>query len=108
MPIYLTQNRYSPEAISHMINTADGRKEKIAKHIEQVGGKLIDYYFCNGNYDAAGIYEVPDSETALSLCAAVKAMGFVTEMNTTELFTSEEAATAFKKAKGIDITPPKG
>ena len=43
MPIYLTQNRYSPEAISHMINTADRRKEKIAKHIEQVDGKLIDY-----------------------------------------------------------------
>jgi len=39
MPIYMTQNRYSSEAISHMINTADGRKEKIAKHIEQVGGR---------------------------------------------------------------------
>ena len=51
---------------------------------------------------------MPDSETALSLCAAVKAMGFVTEMKTTELFTSEEAAVAFKKAKGIEIAPPNG
>jgi len=35
-------------------------------------------------------------------------MGFVTEMKTTELFTSEEAAVAFKKAKGIEIAPPNG
>jgi uncharacterized protein with GYD domain len=53
----MTQNRYSPDAITHMINSADGRKEQIAKHIEQVGGKLIEYYFCNSDYDAVGIYE---------------------------------------------------
>jgi len=35
-------------------------------------------------------------------------MGFVTDMKTTELYTSEEAATAFRKAKNIEITPPKG
>jgi hypothetical protein len=28
-------------------------------------------------------------------------------MKTTELYTSEEAATAFKRAKDIEITPPK-
>ena len=106
MPIYITQNRYSSEAITNMINSADGRKEQIAKHIEQVGGKLIEYYFCNAEYDAVGIYELPDADTALSLCAAVKAMGFVTEMKTTALITSQEAANAFNKAKGINITPP--
>lgn len=99
MPIYMTQNRYSPDAITHMINSADGRKEQIAKHIEQVGGKLIEYYFRNSDYDAVGIYELPDRDSALSLCAAVKALGFVTEMKTTELYTSEEAATAFKRAR---------
>ena len=51
----MTQNRYSPEAITHMINSADGRREQIAKHIEQVGGNLIKYYFCNADYDAVDI-----------------------------------------------------
>jgi len=60
MPIYMTQNRYSPEAINHMINTGDGRKEQIAQYIEQAGGKLIEYYFCNSDYDAVAIYELPD------------------------------------------------
>lgn len=108
MPIYMTQNRYSSEAMYHMINTADTRKEKIANHIAEAGGKLIDYYFCLGEYDAVGIYEMPDRDSLLSLLAAVKAMGFVTKMETTELFSTDEAAEAFKKAKGIEITPPKG
>ena len=107
MPIYMTQNRYSPEAMSRMIDNADVRKEQIAKHLEQAGGKLIDYYFCYGEYDAVGIYEMPDRESALAILAAVKAMDFVSEMETTELFTIDEASEAFKKAKGIVITPPK-
>lgn len=108
MPIFMTKNCYSAEAMSHMISTADGRKEKIAKHLEQVGGKLIGYYFSFGEYDAVCIYEAPDSDSALTVLAAVKAMGFVTKMETTELFSTEDAAAAFNKAKGIEITPPKG
>ncbi len=108
MPIYMTRNRYSPEAMSHMIANADVRKEQIGKHLEQAGGRLIDYYFCYGEYDAVGIYEMPDRESALAIIAAVAAMGFVTDMETIELFTTEEASEAFKKAKGIVITPPKG
>ena len=107
MLIYMTQNRCSPQTISHMINRVDGRKEQIAKHIEQFGVKLIEYYFCDAGYDAVGIYELPDRETAHILNAAVKAMEFVTEMKTTQLFTSEEPVEAFKKAKDIKITPSK-
>ena len=107
MPIYMTRNVYSAEAMSNMVNSADGRKEKIANHIEQAGGKLLDYYFCFGEFDGVCIYEMPDGDSALSVLAAVHAMGFVTRMETTELFTSEEAARAFKKAKGIEISPPR-
>ena len=46
-----------------------------------------------------------DRETALNPNAAVKAMGFVTEIKTNELFTSEEAVEAFKKAKDIERSP---
>ena len=53
-----------------MINSANGRKDQIKKHIEQVEGRLIDNYFCNGDYDTVGIYELPDTERSLSLCAA--------------------------------------
>lgn len=88
-----------------MINSADGRWEQIAKHIEQVGGNLIEYYFCNADYDAVDIYELPDRETALSPNAVVKAMGFVTGIKTNELITSEEAVEAFKKAKDIERSP---
>ena len=108
MPIYMTKNSYSAEAMSHIINSADGRKEKIANHIEQAGGRLIDYYFSFGEFDGVCIYETPDSESALSVLAAIKAMGFVNKMETTELFSTEDAAEAFKKAKGIEISPPKG
>ncbi|MEM7009513.1 MAG: GYD domain-containing protein [Thermodesulfobacteriota bacterium] len=107
MPIYMTRNVYSSEAMSNMIKSADGRKEKIAQHIEQAGGKLLDYYFCFGEYDGVCIYETPDGESALSVLAAVKAMGFVTKMETTQLFRTEDGAEAFKRAKGIQVTPPK-
>ncbi len=76
--------------------------------MENVGVKLIEYYFCNSDYDAVAICELPDRDTAFSLNEAVKAMGLAKEMKTTELYSSEEASTAFRKAKYMEITPPKG
>lgn len=104
----MTQSSYSSEAMKHMIESADGRVSKIEKHIEQAGGKLLSLHFTLGEYNAVSIYEMPDEVSTLSLLAAVQAKGFITKMKTTELFSPEDAADAFKKARQIEISTPKG
>ena len=60
MPLYMSQFSYKPEAMAAMINNPGDRSAKVAKHLEQVGGKLISFYFTFGEYDGICIYEAPD------------------------------------------------
>ena len=108
MPLYMTQVSYKPEAMAKMISSTDERGSKVAKHIEQVGGKLICYYFTLGEYDAVGIYEVPDGVSALSVLSAAWSCDFLAKMKTTELFSTDEGHKAFERAGQIEITAPKG
>ena len=108
MPLYMTQVSYKPEAMAKMISSTDSRSSKVAKHIEQVGGKMICFYFTLGDYDAVGIFDVPDGVSALSVLSAAWSADFLTKMKTIELFSADEGLEAFKKAGDISITPPKG
>ena len=108
MPLYMTQVSYTPEAMAKMISSTDSRSSKVAKHIEQVGGKMVCFYFTFGDYDAVGIFDIPDGVSALSVLSAAWSADFLTKIKTTEIFSAEEAHEAFKKAGSVELTPPKG
>ena len=44
MPLYMTQVSYKPEAMAKMISSTDVRGTKVAKHLEQVGERLISFW----------------------------------------------------------------
>jgi len=46
MPLYMTQFSYKPEAITNMINNPGVRSNQVQNHLEQVGGRLISFYYC--------------------------------------------------------------
>jgi len=108
MSLYMSQFSYKPEAMANMINNPEPRNSAVQKHLEQVGGKLISFYYTFGDYDGICIYEVPDGVDAYSTLAANWAIGFLSKVKTTRIFSAEEGIEAFKKAGQIEITPPKG
>jgi uncharacterized protein with GYD domain len=103
MPVYITQGRYTREAIKGMIIRPEDRADAISRLLSKAGGRLIGYYLTFGDYDFLSIAEIPtDIQAAAALLAAASGGG-VTDLRTTVGMTSVEAMGAFAAAS--DLAP---
>lgn len=103
MPTYITQGRYTRDAIKGMIVKPEDRADQVARLISKIGGRLIAYYVTFGDYDFMAIAEAPnDIQMAAALLAAASGGG-VTDLRTTVAMTSIEAKGAFAAAG--DLAP---
>ena len=66
MPTYISQGRYSREAIQGMIKSPEDRTDAVSKLAQSVGGKLLWYYVTFGDLDRILAIEAPDERAALS------------------------------------------
>jgi uncharacterized protein with GYD domain len=108
MPHYMTQFSYTAEAIAAMVKNPQDRSVGLRKTVEKLGGQLIAFYYCFGEYDGVGIVELPDQVTELALTMAVTAPGHVKALKTTALLTMEETVAAMKKANTLTYAAPEG
>jgi len=98
MPTYITQGRYTREAIKGMIVKPEDRAEAISRLVSKAGARLVCYYLTFGEYDFLAIIEAPgDMQMAAALLAAAGGGG-VTDLRTTLALTSVEAKGAFAAA----------
>ncbi|HEU4665530.1 MAG TPA: GYD domain-containing protein [Dokdonella sp.] len=101
MPTFITQGRYTAEAIRGMMaNPADDRVENLAKLFAASGGKLLDYYMTFGDYDFVVISEGPYEGVAPSTIVTA-ASGSVVDLKTTIAVPSSEMKSLFSKAGKI-------
>ena len=71
MPIYITQGRYSRDAIKGMIVKPEDRADAVSRLLSKIGGRLLGYYLTFGEYDFMTIAEAPnDVQMAAALLAA--------------------------------------
>jgi uncharacterized protein with GYD domain len=103
MPIYITQGRYSRDAVKGMIVRPEDRADAVARLLAKVGGRLLDYYVTFGEYDFLTIAEVPNNIQMAAVLLAAGSGGGVTDLRTTIAMTSAEAKGAF--AAAADIVP---
>ena len=108
MSLYMTQFSYTPEAWATMIKSPSDRREVLRAFIEKQGGRLIDMYYCFGDYDAIAIYEYPDNVTAMVGVIAPTAQRFLKSTKTAVLFTMEESLEAMTRAKEAVYPAPQG
>ena len=98
MPIYITQGRYTRDAVKGMIVRPEDRAEAVSRLLSKAGGRLIGLYFTFGEYDFMVIAEAPsETQIAAALLAAASGGG-VTDLRTTLAMTSLEAKGAFAAA----------
>jgi uncharacterized protein with GYD domain len=102
MTIYLTQGRFSREAISGMIETPEDRAVAVGKLAKASGAKLLSYYLTFGEYDFLVVMESdgPPTDAMASLLTAASTGG-VSDLRTTVAVTSKEGMKAMTKAKSI-------
>ena len=64
MAIYITQGRYTPDAVKGMVANPENREKAVADLMEKAGAKLLAQYFTFGEYDFLSITEAPSEECA--------------------------------------------
>jgi uncharacterized protein with GYD domain len=103
MPIYITQGRYTREAIEGMIVKPEDRADAVSRLLAKSGGRLIGYYLTFGEYDFLCIAESPSDTMMAAVLLAAGGSGGVTGLRTTVAMTSVEAKGAFAAAG--DLAP---
>lgn len=98
MPIFISQGRYTREAMRGMVNAPEDRSEQVRRLIEASGGKLLSYYVTFGEYDWLLVVEGPDDRAVAAAVIAAAAGGGVSDVKTTLAMTGAEAKEAFARA----------
>jgi len=106
MSVYMFQSTFTSDAWAGLAKTPQNRGEAVRPAIEQLGGKLISYYFSFGEYDSVVIAELPDNASAAAASIAAAAGGAIKAIKTTPLMTAEEGMEAMGKAGPAGYRPP--
>jgi uncharacterized protein with GYD domain len=101
--IYITQGRYTRDAIKGMIIKPEDRADALSRTLAKVGGRLLGYYVTFGEYDFLTIAEVPNDTQMAAVLLAAGSTGGITDLKTTVAMTSVEAKGAFAAAS--DLAP---
>ena len=94
-----------------MVEKPEDRAPAVAALIEAAGGKMLDYYVNMGEFDFLVITEVDEAGSDFLACLMVSgASGGVTDLKTSQAFTTAEARSAMEKANKIlaGFTPAGG
>jgi len=98
MPRFLFESTYTAEGFKGLQkDKAAGRIAAVKSAIKGLDGALEAYYWCLGERDSIVIAELPDTEAATALAAAVSASGLV-RTKTTLLLTADEVDAALQKS----------
>ncbi len=103
MSIFITQGRYTREAIKGMITKPEDRADAVSRLFSKAGGRLLNYYVTFGEYDFLAIGEAPSETQMAAILMAAGSSGGVTGLRTTLAITSIEAKGAFAAAS--DLAP---
>lgn len=106
MPYYLVQGSYTPEAIDALTRNPEDRGAAARGLIEQMGGRMLEFFFAQGEYDIIAIVEFPDSETANAFLMIAAKTGHLKTTKTTPLFTVEETLRAMRRAGEMTYHAP--
>jgi uncharacterized protein with GYD domain len=101
MPIFITQGRYTRDAVKGMVVSPEDRADAVGRLLAKAGGKLIGYYLTFGEYDFLVIAEAPGATQMAAVLLAAASGGGVSDLKTTLAMNSVEAKGAFAAASDL-------
>ena len=106
MALYMVQAAYTTEALATMTKNPQDRSVPVRELVQKLGGQLVGFYYCFGEYDAVALAELPDDSAATALALAVAGPGHLKAYKTTKLFTVKETMEAMRKAGSLTFQGP--
>src|ERR1700712_1080590 len=98
MAQYLGRFSYTSDAVRAMVQSPQDRETAARESLEALGGKLLGFWFCFGEFDGVFLAEAPDNATIAALAMVVGSGGSIARFETTVLLGMEEAQEAMRKA----------
>jgi len=105
MAQYLLQLNYTPEAWAALLANPQDRGKSVENALKNLGGTMQQFWMSLGEFDIAGIVEMPDTVSAAAFSMAICAGGSCRNVKTTPLLTIGEATDAMRKAATSGYQP---
>ncbi len=102
----MIQTAYTAEAMAAMAKNPQDRSVPVRELMQQLGGRLMSFYFCFGEYDVVVLAELPDDTAASAVAMAAVSPGHLKAIKTTKLFTVEETMEAMRRAGSLAFQGP--
>tara|TARA_R110002073_G_scaffold13985_3_gene58061 strand:+ start:1639 stop:1965 length:327 start_codon:yes stop_codon:yes gene_type:complete len=102
---YMIQIKYNAASVKGLVAKPQDRKPQAAAIMEKLGGRLIDFWFTFGQWDAVIIVELESDVHAMAVALADVA-GEVGVTQVTALFDMTDAIAAMELAGSIDYCAP--
>jgi uncharacterized protein with GYD domain len=98
MPLFISQGKYSREAIKGMVYTPENRTEAVHGLYKDAGCNVLNFYVTMGEYDWLVVYEAPNEIAGSAAILAAIAGGGITDTKTCVAMTGSDAMTAYTEA----------
>jgi uncharacterized protein with GYD domain len=77
MPIYVSLVKFTEHGITTMKQEGIPRSDSVQHNIESLGGRLVDAYYCLGEYDVVAILEFPNNRAAMKAAVLNSSLGHI-------------------------------
>ncbi len=108
MSLFMTQFSYTSEAWAKLVKNPEDRTVPLKAMAKKLGGRVIDVYYCFGEYDGIVLMEAPDENTAAACVLAATTAAHLTATKTTVLQSVKDAMASWAKAGSVVYPAPTG
>ena len=108
MPRYLVQGNLTQQGLAGFVSNPEDRSQVVKELAEGIGGKVITFDYCFGEFDFVAVFEMADNIALASLILAVGSATSITNLRTTVLLSIADGFAAAQRAKEIAYRPPGG
>ena len=77
MPIYVSLVKFTQQGLTTMKAKGVARSDMVKRNVESWGGKLIDAYYCLGEYDVVAVLDFPNNRAAMKAAVLNASMGHI-------------------------------
>ena len=77
MAIYVSLVNFTHEGLKTMESKGVARSDMVKRNAESLGGKLLNAYYCLGEYDVVAIWDFPDNRSAMKAGVLNASMGHI-------------------------------
>ncbi len=106
MPHYLFHVVQTRDHWATLVEHPQDESSVVGALMEQLGGRMLSFYYTFGEYDSIGIAELPDDVAAQAVCAAGMVRGSLESIQATRLLTVEETLEALRQAREAPLPRP--